>query len=218
MIRLISVEREYGAGGGEIAKLLSELLGWKLYDEQLTEEIARLAQCPKTAVEEREEKDDPLYYKLFKSFIRGSYEGSINAHKMKTLDSESILRITEKVVCKAARTGNCVIVGRGSQHFLRDNTETLRVFLYAPRADKVKRIIARGKAPKEAELLVDSVDRDRIDFVQKYFHVEWPTRYLYHIMLNTSIGEELVIQTILDFMKTYGPKTASAVGAESPCA
>jgi cytidylate kinase len=206
MIKIITVEREYGAGGGEIAKLLAERLGWKLYDEQLTEEIARLAQCPKSVVEVREEKNDPLYYRLFKSFVRGSFEGSINAHKLKMVDSESILRITERVVCQAARTGNCVIVGRGSQHFLRDNTETLRVFVYAPRADKVKRIIARGKTAKEAEELVDSVDRERLEFVEKYFHVEWPTRYLYHVMLNTAIGEERVVQTILDFMKSFAAK------------
>jgi cytidylate kinase len=211
MIKIITVEREYGAGGAEIAKLLSERLGWKFYDEQLTEEIARLAQCPKAVVEVREEKNDPLYYRLFKSFIRGSFEGSINAHKLKTLDSESILRITERVVCQAARTGNCVIVGRGSQHFLRDNTETLRVFVYASRADKVRRIVARGKSPKEAEELVDSVDRERMEFVEKYFHVEWPTRYLYHIMLNSAIGGELVVQTILDFMKRYAPKEAVSV-------
>lgn len=211
MIKIITVEREYGAGGAEIAKLLSERLGWKFYDEQLTEEIARLAQCPKAVVEVREEKNDPLYYRLFKSFIRGSFEGSINAHKLKTLDSESILRITERVVCQAARTGNCVIVGRGSQHFLRDNTETLRVFVYASRADKVRRIVARGKSLKEAEELVDSVDRERMEFVEKYFHVEWPTRYLYHIMLNSAIGGELVVQTILDFMKRYAPKEAVSV-------
>jgi cytidylate kinase len=206
MIKIITVEREYGAGGGEIAKLLAERLGWKLYDQQLTEEIARLAECPKAVVEVREEKNDPLYYRLFKSFVRGSYEGSINAHKLKMVDSESILRITERVVCQAARTGNCVIVGRGSQHFLEHNAETLRIFVYAPRADKVKRIIARGKTAKEAEELVDSIDRERVEFVEKYFHVEWPTRYLYHIMLNTAMGEERVVQTILDFMKSYAGK------------
>lgn len=217
MINIITVEREYGAGGGEIAKLLSGRLGWKLYDEQLTEEIARLAQCPKAVVEVREERNDPLYYRLFKSFVRGSFEGSVNAHKLKMVDSESILRITERVVCRAASVGNCVIVGRGSQHFLENNAETLRVFLYAPRADKVKRIIARGKTSKEAEELVDSVDQDRVDFIQKYFHVEWPTRYLYHIMLNTAMGEELVIQTILDFMKSYEPKAPVSAKEESPC-
>lgn len=202
MIKIITVEREYGSGGGEVAQLLSERLGWKLWDDLLTEEIARLANCPKAVVEVREERNDPLYYRLFKSFLRGSYEGSINAYKLKLVDSETILKMTERVVRHAAGKGNCVIVGRGSQHFLEDNPETLRVFLYAPREDKVRRIMAGGKTESEAQELVDTVDRDRIDFVQRYFGVEWPTRSLYHVMLNTSVGEEVVVQTILQFMKT----------------
>ena len=202
MIKIITVEREYGSGGGEVAQLLSERLGWKLWDHLLTEEIARLANCPKAVVEVREERNDPLYYRLFKSFLRGSYEGSINAHKLKLVDSETILKMTERVVRHAAGKGHCVIVGRGSQHFLEDNPETIRVFLYAAREDKVRRLMAGGKTEREAQELVDTVDRDRIDFIQRYFDVEWPTRSLYHVMLNTSVGEEVVVQTILQFMKT----------------
>ena len=202
MIKIITVEREYGSGGGEVAQLLSERLGWKLWDHLLTEEIARLADCPKAVVEVREERNDPLYYRLFKSFLRGSYEGSINAYKLKLVDSETILKMTERVVRHAAGKGNCVIVGRGSQHFLEDNPETLRVFLYAAREDKVRRVMAGGKTEREALELVDTVDHDRIDFIQRYFGVEWPTRSLFHIMLNTSLGEAIVVQTILQFMNT----------------
>jgi cytidylate kinase len=203
MIKIVSIEREYGSGGGEIAQLLAKQLGWKLWDQQLTEEIARLAECPKAVVERREERTDPLYYRLFKSFLRGSYEGSLNAHKLKVVDSESILRLTESVVLHAAKKGNSVIVGRGSQHFLRDRPDTLRVFLYAPREDKVRRLLARGKNESEAEELVDTVDRERADFIQKYFGVEWPDRAIYHAMINTAMGDQAVLHMILDFMKTF---------------
>ena len=202
MITIITVEREYGSGGSEIAQLLSERLGWKLWDHLLTEEIARLARCPKAVVEVREERNDPLYYRLFKSFLRGSYEGSINAHKLNLVDSETIVKLTERVVRHAASAGKCIIVGRGSQHFLENNPETLRVFLYASRADKVRRVMSRGKTESEARELVDTVDRDRVDFIQRYFHVEWPSRSVYHIMLNTSVGEGTVVQAILQFIKT----------------
>jgi len=202
MITIITVEREYGSGGSEIAQLLSERLGWKLWDHLLTEEIARLARCPKAVVEVREERNDPLYYRLFKSFLRGSYEGSINAHKLNLVDSETIVKLTERVVRHAASAGKCIIVGRGSQHFLENNPETLRVFLYAPREEKVRRVMSRGKTESEAQELVDTVDRDRVDFIQRYFHVEWPTRSVYHIMLNTSVGEGTVVQAILQFVKT----------------
>jgi cytidylate kinase len=203
MIKIITIEREYGSGGGEIAQLLSKKLGWKLWDQLLTEEIARLAECPKAVVQLREERTDPLYYRLFKSFLRGSYEGSLNAHKLKVVDSESILKLTERVVLHAAKTGNSVIVGRGSQHFLSDRQDTLRLFLYAPREQKRRRLLTRGKSPEEAEELVDTVDRERADFIQKYFHVEWPDRTMYHTMINTVIGDENVVEMILQLMKTF---------------
>src|SRR6202163_1474394 len=202
MIKIITIEREYGSGGGEIAKLLATRLGWKLWDQLLTEEIARLANCPKAVVEVREERTDPLYYRLFKSFLRGSYEGSLNAHKLKLVDSECIMEFTEKVVEHAASAGNCVIVGRGSQLLLRNRQDALRIFLYAPREDKVRRLLSRGKSEREAVELVDTVDLERADFIEKYFKVEWPSRSVYHAMINTAIGDEAVIRTILHFMKT----------------
>ena len=207
MIKIVTVEREYGSGGGEIAHQLADRLGWKLWDQLLTEEIARLANCPKAVVAVREERTDPLYYRLFKSFLRGSFEGSINAHKLNLVDSESILKITEKVVLHAAGKGNCVIVGRGSQYFLEDRDDTLRVFLYAPRREKVRRVMTRGKSETEAEELVDTVDHDRVAFIQKYFGVEWPTRCLYHLMLNTVVGEDAVVRTILEFMQTLDARS-----------
>jgi cytidylate kinase len=202
MIRIVTIEREYGCGGGEIAQLLAKELGWKLWDQQLTEEIARMAECPKAVVEVREERTDPLYYRLFKSFLRGSYEGSINAHKLKLVDSETILKLTERVVQKAAKDGDSVIVGRGAQHFLRNREGVLRVFLYAPKENKVRRLLARGKSEQEAEQLVDSVDRERADFIQKYFHVEWPDRAVYHAMINTAVGDKAAVHMILDAMET----------------
>ncbi len=208
MIKIVTIEREYGSGGGEIAQRLATQLGWKLWDQLLTEEIARLAECPKVVVQVREERTDPLYYRLFKSFLRGSYEGSLNAHKLKVVDSESILKLTERVVQHAAKSGNSVIVGRGAQHFLRNREDTLRVFLYAPRDAKVRRLLARGKSQGEAEQLVDSVDQERADFIQKYFGVEWPSRAVYHTMINTAIGDELVVQTILGMMKTLDAKVS----------
>jgi cytidylate kinase len=208
MIKIITIEREYGCGGGEIAQLLAKQLGWKLWDQLLTGEIARLARCPEAVVEAREERRDPLYYRLFKSFLRGSFEGSLNAPKLNLVDSETIVKITRRVVQHAADKGNSVIVGRGSQHFLKDRPDTLRVFLYALREEKVRRLLARGKTQQEAEQLVDTVDRERADFIQRYFHVEWPDRAIYHSMINTAIGDQAAVHMILAFREAYEAKTA----------
>jgi cytidylate kinase len=209
MVNIITIEREYGCGGGDIAKLAADRLGWKVWDQQLTEEIARLANCPKKIVQEREEKNDPLYYRLFKSFLRGSYEGSINAPKLDLVDSETILKTAKRVVEHVAEKGNCIIVGRGSQHFLKNRQDTLRVFLYAPREDKVRRLLSRGNSEKDAEELVDSVDRERADYIRKYFKVDWPDRTIYHAMLNTAIGDECVANMILTLVETYETRCTS---------
>jgi len=206
MIRIITVEREYGCGGGEIAQALATELGWKLWDELLTEEIALHAKCPKAVIEEREERNDPLSYRLFKAFLRGSYEGSQNLHKLNLVDSECILKFTKQLVLQEAEAGNCVIVGRGSQHFLQDREDTLRVFLYAPREEKVRRLILRGHSEEEAGQLVESVDRDRKHYVQKYFHMEWPNLPLYHAMFNTAVGNEIVVRGILAYYQALGSK------------
>jgi cytidylate kinase len=105
------------------------------------------------------------------------------------------------VVLHAAEKGNCVIVGRGSQLFLSNRPDTFRVFLYAPREDKVHRLRGRGKSEADAEQLVDTVDRERAHFIEKYFRINWPDRAVYHVMLNTAVGDETVAKTIMNILQ-----------------
>lgn len=201
MIRVIAIEREYGCGAAQIAAALAARLGWKLWDQLLTQEIARLARCKQSAIEEREERRDPLYRRLMKSFALGSYEGNLGVYPVETLDADSIFKVSKRVVEEAAASGNCVIVGRGSQHFLQDRPDALRFFLYAPREDKVRRLVSEGHKESEANVLVDTVDHERADFIKNYFHAKWPNRPVYHAMLNTATGDETVIQAMLAFLR-----------------
>jgi len=143
----------------------------------------------------------------------GELRRKLNAHKLNLVDSETILKLTERVVQHAAKDGDAVIVGRGSQRFLLDRDDTLRVFLYAPREDKVRRLLARGKREEEAQVLVDSVDQERADFIRKYFHVEWPEHAVFHTLLNTSIGDQCVVQMILSLKNSLD---GCAVPAAAP--
>jgi|SRR5215471_15614365 len=212
MIRIITIEREYGAGGGAIAQKVAERLGWKLWDQLLTCEIARLSNCERAQVRAREERVDPLYYRLFKSILRGSFEGSHDLHRLKLLDADTIMRLTEQVTHKAAGEGNCVIVGRGSQIFLRDRDDTLRIFLYAPADAKIRRLLREGTPENEAKELVRTVDAERAAFIDKYFHLEWPTPTTYHAMLNTAVGDDNVVETILELKQTLGVGDAHLAG------
>jgi len=117
------------------------------------------------------------------------------------------LKWTQRVVEHAAKKGDSVIVGRGSQLFLKDRPDTFRVFLYAPRENKVRRLLSRGKSEREAQELVDTVDHERAGFIEKYFHVEWPDRAVYHVMINTAAGDEIVVQTIANLIKTFDSVT-----------
>lgn len=215
MVRIITIEREYGCGAAQIAKKLADRLGWKLWDQQLTQEIARLANCRQSEVAQREERRDPLYQRLLKSFALGSSEGYRGA-PVAMLDSDSIFKFSQRVVEQAAVAGNCVILGRGAQHFLQGRRDTLRFFLYASTSDKVRRLVSEGHQQTHAEALVDTVDRERAAFIKNYFHVDWPNRAVYHAMLNTATGEEAVVEAMLSFLKqanATSPRTEQPVEA-----
>ena len=201
MFRLITIEREFGCGGGAIAAKLAERLGWKLWDRLLTEEIARLANVEQSAVRRCEERMDSRLHRLAKSFWRGSYERNSAALGSQVFDTDCMMSMMQEIVNGIAREGNAVVVGRGTPYFLRENPDAYHVFLYAPRSEKIRRTIADGNSRDEAEDLVDSVDRERAAYIKHYFDADWPTRSLYHLMINTAVGNEPVIQTILDTMR-----------------
>ena len=89
-----------------------------------------------------------------------------------------------------------MIVGRGAPFFLREREDTFRVFTYAPHDEKIRRLLAMGKSREEAEDLVENVDKERIAYIKHYFNADWPTRSLYHLMINTAVGDENVITMI----------------------
>jgi cytidylate kinase len=199
MFRLITIEREYGCGGGRIAAQLAERLGWKLWDHLLTEEIARLANVDPSAVMRCDERMDSRVYRLAKTFWRGSYErNSTLGHQ--AFDTDRMVAMMQEITSRIAEEGNAVVVGRGAPYFLRNHPAAFNVFLYAPRAEKIRRTMDDGNSEAEAEDMVDTVDRERIAYVKHYFNADWPTRSLYHLMLNTAVGNEPVIETILNTM------------------
>ena len=208
MIKVLTIDREYGSGGADIARKLAERLGWKLWDQLLTNEIARLMNCECLAVEQHEERKDPLYYRLLKGFMRGSFEGSLIAPQLTTVDTDCIREVAERVVMEAAKDGNAVIVGRGSAYYLRDRLDAFHVFVYARSEEKINRLREMGKSERDAIELVQTVDRDRAAFIKQYFGVDWPNRHFFHLMVNSTIGDEAAVQTILDGVAAFGAQLA----------
>jgi cytidylate kinase len=201
MFRIIAIEREFGSGGGGIACELSRRLGWKLWDQQLTCEIAKRAQVTESAVTLCDERVDSRLYRLAKAFWRGSYERSMPAGNSRAFDADHMMAMVEEIMQNIAGEGNAVVVGRGGPFFLREREDTFRVFTYAPHDEKIRRLLALGKSRDEAEDLVENVDRERMAYIKHYFNADWPRRDLYHMMINTVVGDENVIATILNGMQ-----------------
>jgi cytidylate kinase len=202
MIHAITIEREFGCGGSEIASLIASRLGWNLWDERLTEEIARLTESRPEAVVRGEWRTDPVVYRIFKDFLRGAFEGGLPpTGRLRLLDAHRIAAVSETAVKSAFASGPSVIVGRGAQYFLHNRTDVFHVFLYSSRDSKIRRLISKGTTQDEAIEQVDTTDLARARFVREYLGLKWPEPHLYHAMLNTEMGESSAAAMLLQCVK-----------------
>ena len=200
MFRILTLEREFGSGAAAIAAELADRLGWKLWDQNLTSIIATRANVSPDKVALCDERMDSRVYRLAKVFWRGSYERSLPLADSHAFDTDRMVRMMEQIMHEIAEEGNAVIVGRGAPYFLRNRADAFHVFAYAPHDEKIRRLLEIGKSREEAEELVQNVDKDRIAYIKYYFNADWPTRALYHLMINTAMGDENVIHSILETM------------------
>ena len=200
MKQILLIDREFGAGCSNISEKLAGRLGWKLFDEALTQEIARLAKIPVDVSRRREERTDPWLQRLVHVIWRGSFDLNLPSPDLAILNSDRLVSIIQKVIQQAAENKPCIIVGRGAPYFLRERTDTFSVFLYASRELKFRRILKRVGNEKEAIELLDSMDDDRRKFVKHYFGHEWPDRQLFRVMINTGIGDKNSVETILNLL------------------
>jgi cytidylate kinase len=197
--RIITIERECACGAATISKKLSNMLGWKLWDELLAQELADSIRSDLSTSEKRAQRADNHFRHLAEVFWRGSYERSAPFDDREFVDAARMVAIMQKVSDKIAREGNAVVVGRGAPGFFQDRNDTFHVFLYATREERIRRLIANGKSASDADL-VEAVDRERSAFVKHYFGADWPTRSFYDLMINTTIGEDNAVSTILHTM------------------
>jgi hypothetical protein len=215
MIRAITIEREFGCGASEIASRAASRLGWSLWDERLTQEIARLTQSTPEAVEHREWRTDPVVYRVFRNFLRGAFEGGLPpTNRLRVLDSRSIAAVSETAVTTAFSSGPSVIVGRGAQYFLRNRRDVFHVFLYASRDSKIRRLIAGGATQDRAIKQVDTTDEARAAFVRQYLGLKWPEPSLYHAMFNTEMGESATAEMLLQCVRQFEAADSSVAAAK----
>ena len=200
MKQILVIDREFGSGGSSIGEKLARRLNWKLFDQALSEEIARLAKIPVEVCQRREERTDPWLQRLINVVWRGSFDRNLPSPDLAILDTDRLVTVIEQVVKQVAESRPCVIVGRGAPYFLRQRADTFCVFLFASRELRYRRVLGRTGNEARAIELVDTMDEERRKFVRHYFGHEWPNRQLFHAMLNTAPGDDATVEAVLHLL------------------
>lgn len=197
MFRVITIAREFGSGGATIARLLAGRLGWRLLDRDLINELALAANVDPRVVEQLDERCDPWFRGLVKAIWRGSAEAPTGMTEADVPDAATMVKVGRQVIEAAARGGNCVIVGRGSQCILYGWPDVFKVYLYAPIELRRKRIAERFGPRPDLEMLIRENDHNRASYIRRYFTQEWCNPHLYDLMINSRCGDEAVVETVL---------------------
>jgi len=202
--RILTVAREYGSGGAEIAALVARQLGWRLLDRNLIYRIARMAGVDVDVARARDEHVDSWLHRMTKPLWYGDLQAVATITPADMFDAESMVRLTRDVIQEAAAAGDCVIVGRGGQCILQDRDDAFHAFVYAPWAERVHRIRQRLLTEDGVEALVREVDSERAGYVRLYFSCDWADPHLYDLMISSRPGCEAVAALIVQALRELG--------------
>ena len=187
-MRAITISREYGSGGGEIATRLARHLGWQLIDHEIVE---RVASEMGTSIEEakaHDERTEGILARVFKNlqFLEPAYMAGASPEAF-LRNEETYLKTVSRIVHAAAAQGHVVIVGRGSQVLLAQQRDVLHVRIIAPFEKRVVYVMKReGIDQAAAESRIKMKDHDRMKHLETAFHRKPEDAHLYDIILSTS--------------------------------
>lgn len=187
---ILTIGREYGAGGRTVAKLLSDRLGIPHYDKEIITLAAEKSGLPEQAIRGPEQGSGKSFLSWFLP------RGPMSAYDQAILAQANIIR-------KLAEEGPCIIVGRGADYILRDREDVLNVFLYADKEDKLAYAMdTYGDSTEEAERRVRQADAARESYYHYLTKAKWGDLKRYHLSLNTSpIGKEGGADLIVQYAK-----------------
>jgi hypothetical protein len=193
-IRVITVEREYGSGGGEFAHDLADRLGWRLLDSELLTEAAKTACVPAEAAKEYDDRLDPWYYRYGKIFWHDQLYSATTLTDDQVFDCERMYALIKNEISAAAQQGNCVLVGRGAACALAGQPGCFHIFVYATASAKREWFIKTFPSKAHhADAHLAAADKRRAAVIRRYYQQDWCSRSLYHMLLNSSMGNEAMI-------------------------
>jgi hypothetical protein len=196
-VRVITVEREYGSRGGEFAHDLAVRLGWRLLDSDLPCAAARAAGVSAELARKYDERLDPWYYRYGKIFWQDSGYSMSGLSDDQVFDSQRMLSLIREEILKAAKEGHCVLVGRGAACALAGQPGCFHVFVYATASAKRDWFThAFPDRADRADQHLAAFDKRRAAVIRKFYQQEWCARGLYHMLLNSCIGNETMIAAV----------------------
>ena len=187
-MRAITISREYGSGGGEIATRLARHLGWQLIDHDIVERVAREMGTSIEEAEARDERSEGFLARAFNNmqFLDPAFMAGASPEALLS-NEETYLETVSRIVTAAAAQGHVVIVGRGSQVLLAQQRDVLHVRIIAPFEKRVAYVMQReGVDQAAAESRIKMKDHDRMKHLETAFHRKSDDAHLYDVVLNTS--------------------------------
>ena len=164
-----------------------------------SEEIAQKAGVTKKLAERCDERLDPWYYRFGKSFWHGSLERLPALPETQVFDSERMVQFVREYLEGLAKEGNVVIVGRGAATVLARAPGAFHIFVYASMWRKVRWFEETfPEHAKEAEQELLATDRRRAAYIRRYYDQDWTDRRLYHLMMNSCMGFDAMVDSAID--------------------
>jgi cytidylate kinase len=184
---LITISRQYGAGGSEVAKLVADALGWRLVDNELVEKVGARAGLSAEEIAGIEERTPSFIERLAQVLATSTPELFPPATgTVPELSEATLVRITEAVVAEAAAEGRAVLVGRAAPAVLAREREALHVKLVAPRPFRIRVAATRLALDlKDAERVMQQTDAQRERYHREHYGRDWSDPVGYHMVLNT---------------------------------
>ena len=185
---IVTISRQYGSGGSEVAEQVARSLGWTLYDNAVVEEVAQRLRMTPAEVSAREERLPSLVERMASAMALGVPEmmpmvGDIVAQP----SEERMVMMTRRVIEDAVRAGPVVLVGRGAQCMLASRTDALHVFCYAPVEELVRYAVdVLGIPFADAPRTVADMNRQREEYVKHHFKRDWRDLGNYDLCVNTA--------------------------------
>ena len=184
---LITISREFGAGGSRVAALIAQSLGWTLVDNEFIDLVAKRAGLTPEEVARREERVPGFVERLARTLAVTSQEFAVpQPDAVAGLAEPELVRLTEAVVREVAELDHVVLVGRAATTVLARREDALHVRIVAPRSFRVRMIEEReGLDARHAEARVEAMDAQRARYHREYYERDWTDPALYHMVLNT---------------------------------